>query len=258
MDPIPFHQTCSKVAPHLALVLGSGMGSVVERWGRIASLPYSSTKQSHVHGHLGQYSLVKVHEVPLLVLEGRCHYYEGYTWDQVVEPTHFAASVGVRAILHTNAAGGIRDDLPPGTLMAITDHLNCTYPSWWMSPRLLSPYSPRLLSFLDEAAKEINLTLKRGVYAALTGPCYETPAEIRALRSWEADAVGMSTVREVLAGVECGIECAALSCITNRAAGLSDSPLSHDEVLAVGKAQTERLALLVESFVNATSRRQGK
>lgn len=255
MDPLDFRETCIRLSPRLSLVLGSGMGEVVERWGRIASQPYATTShRKHVHGHRGQFSIVMIKDVPVLVLEGRCHFYEGYTWEQVVEPTKMAASLGVRAILHTNAAGGIRTDLAPGTLMAISDHLNCTFPNWWQIPRTSSPYSHRMMTCLDESARAIGSELPHGVYASLTGPSYETPAEIRALRSWGADTVGMSTVREVLSAVECGLECAAISCITNRAAGLNDGPLSHEEVLQVGKAQTERLATLLERFVASFSR----
>src|SRR5439155_9446331 len=121
-----------------------------------------------------------------------------------------------------------------------------TRPDWWRDRGRPSPYSPRLLEKLAEAATKTGIELHRGVYASLTGPCYETAAEIRALRHWGVDAVGMSTAREVLAGVERGMECAAVSCITNRATGLSDSPLSHEEVLQIAAAQSGRLAELIE------------
>jgi purine-nucleoside phosphorylase len=159
-------------------------------------------------------------------------------------------------LLLTNAAGGIHEALGPGSLMALRDHLEWTRPRAWLQPGpgalgppRPSPYSPRLLALLVQAAGDLVLALHQGVYAALTGPCYETPAEIRALRTWGADAVGMSTAREIKAGHDAGLECAAVSCITNRAAGLSGGPLDHQEVLATAAAQTERLAALLEAFL---------
>src|SRR5207253_10190429 len=135
---------------------------------------------------------------------------------------------------------------------ALRDHLSCNRPHWWKDPGpggRPSPYSPRLLAALARSAAALNSQLAQGVYAALTGPCYETPAEIRAYQAWGADAVGMSTAREVQAGHDAGMECAALSCITNRAAGLSDGPLNHQEVLTTAAAQQERLADLLEGLI---------
>jgi purine-nucleoside phosphorylase len=137
--------------------------------------------------------------------------------------------------------------------MALRDHLEWTRPYAWrhpgpggLGPARPSPYSPRLLALLGRAAEGLNLDLPQGVYAQVTGPCYETPAEVRALKAWGADAVGMSTAREIQAGVEAGLECAAVSCITNRAAGLSAEPLDHEEVLATAAAQSARLTELLE------------
>jgi purine-nucleoside phosphorylase len=171
----------------------------------------------------------------------------------VVRPILLAAELGAKFALLTNAAGGIRDDLAPGALMAIRDHLEWTRPTWWRHPGpgglgapRPSPYSVALLEVLAQAAQEVGLALPRGTYAALTGPCYETPAEIRALRAWGADAVGMSTAREVQAGANAGLACAAISCITNRAAGLSAAPLNHEEVLANAATVADRLGELLE------------
>ncbi len=152
----------------------------------------------------------------------------------------------------TNAAGGIADHLTPGSLMCLSDHLDCTRPCWWRLPRSETPYSPRLRTLLARAAQEAQVPLASGVYAAVTGPCYETPAEVRALKSWGADAVGMSTAREVEAAVAAGMECAAVSCITNKAAGLSDQPLTHEEVLATARSQARGMADLLERFLEST------
>jgi purine-nucleoside phosphorylase len=159
-------------------------------------------------------------------------------------------------LLLTNAAGGIRDDLGPGSLMALTDHIDWTRPFAWRhsgpgglgSPRP-SPYSPHLRESLTRTAESLDMRLTEGVYAQMTGPCYETPAEIRALRSCGADAVGMSTGREAARGAALGMECVAVSCICNRAAGLSEALIHHEEVLAIGKRLREKLAGLIERFL---------
>jgi len=167
-----------------------------------------------------------------------------------------AAFLGAKVLLLTDAAGGIHDALAPGSLMALTDHIEWTRPYCWrlpgpggVGPERPSPYSRRLRRLLVQTARDLGLELQEGIYAAVTGPCYETPAEIRALQVWGADAVGMSTAREVQATFALGMECAAVSCITNRAAGLSSSPLNHEEVLATAAAQGERLGQLLEAFL---------
>src|SRR5947209_7352270 len=180
---------------------------------------------------------------------GRLHAYEGHPWRRVVQPVRIARELGAEVLLVTNAAGGIRADLNPGDLMAIRDHIEWTRADCWRRPPRPSPYSPQLIEQLRQAATRISFVLASGVYAQVTGPSYETPAEIRALRACGADAVGMSTAREVQAGCDVGMACAALSCITNKAAGLSAGPINHEEVLATAAAQRERLAALVEAFL---------
>jgi purine-nucleoside phosphorylase len=209
-----------------------------------------------VAGHKGCLTLGEWGGERVLVFEGRLHYYEGHPWDSVVAPVRTAAALGARALLLTNAAGGIHDALGPGSLMALRDHIEWTRPRCWLhpgpgalGPPRPSPYSPRLLRVLAEAARGLGAKLLQGVYGAVTGPCYETPAEIRALKTWGADAVGMSTARELQAGCDLGLECAAVSCITNRAAGLSGATLNHEEVLATAAAQSDRLANLLEGFL---------
>jgi purine-nucleoside phosphorylase len=206
-----------------------------------------------VAGHGGSLALGDWAGLRVLVFEGRLHYYEGHPWETVVRPIRAAAALGARVALLTNAAGGIADGLHPGSLMALRDHLEWTRPYAWrhpgpggLGPARPSPYSPRLLALLGRAARGLNLDLPEGVYAQVTGPCYETPSEVGALKACGADAVGMSTAREVQAGVEAGLECAAISCITNRAAGLSAEPPDHEDVLATARAQSERLTELLE------------
>jgi purine-nucleoside phosphorylase len=245
--------------PQSAVVLGSGMSQVARRLQRLSSVSFSEVPgmtATSVAGHKGCLTLGLWAERPVLVFEGRLHYYEVHSWPSVVVPVRTAMSLGVRVLLLTNAAGGIRDDVIAGSLMALRDHIEWTRPYCWrepgpgaLGPARASPYSARLLQVLVQAAGELGLQLHQGTYAAVTGPSYETPAEIRALKTWGADAVGMSTAREVQAAFDSGLECAAVSCITNKAAGLSAAPLNHEEVLAVAAGQSENLGNLLERFL---------
>jgi purine-nucleoside phosphorylase len=235
------------VPPQVALVLGSGMSTVADGLRPQLSVPFGDIPglpAVSVAGHKGRVTLGDWAGRRVLLYEGRLHFYEGHSWDRVVLPVKLAAELGVWVLLQTNAAGGIRDDLGPGSLMAIRDHIEWTRPYCWrepgpgaLGPSRPSPYSPRLLDVLGQAADELGIPLPRGVYGAVTGPCYETPAEVRALKAWGADAAGMSTARETQAGCDVGLECAAVSLITNKAAGLSAAPLDHKEVLTTAAAQ---------------------
>ena len=259
MQPSPrfaeLADSCRLAPPRIVLVLGSGMGDVARQLHNVVHVPFAEIPGlpvTSVHGHRGCLTLGDWSGRRVLLFEGRLHYYEGHSWELVTRPIRLAAELGAKVAVLTNAAGGIRDDLEPGGLMALHDHIEWTYPSCWRRPgpgglggTRPSPYSPRLLDCLDRAASAMGLTLPRGVYAQLTGPCYETPAEIRALKKWGADAVGMSTAREVQAGVEAGLECAAVSLITNKAAGLAVGVLSHEEVLATGASGAGRVGELL-------------
>jgi purine-nucleoside phosphorylase len=185
---------------------------------------------------------------PLVLFRGRLHFYEGHAWDQVAAPTRAAAGWGVKVVLLTNAAGGIHDALDPGDLMALRDHHFLQRPNAWRGLPRPTPYSPHLTELLQAIERERGRELMAGVYAAVTGPCYETPAEIRALKAMGADAVGMSTAFEAMTALECGMEVAAISCITNKAAGLSCGPLDHAEVLANARRPAERISEVLEAF----------
>jgi purine-nucleoside phosphorylase len=252
-------ESCRRSPPRVVLILGSGMGDVAQQLRdsvRVAFADVPGLPAATVHGHKGHLTLGDWAGRRVLLFEGRLHYYEGHVWEVVTRPIRLAAELGAQVAVLTNAAGGIRDGFQPGDLMAIRDHVECTYPASWRRPGpgglggpRRSPYSPRLLGCLRRAAGMTGLKLPLGVYAQLTGPCYETPAEIRALKAWGADAVGMSTAREIEAGVEAGLECAAVSLITNRAAGLSAGTLSHAEVLAAGASGATRVAQLLEALL---------
>jgi purine-nucleoside phosphorylase len=240
----------------VAIVLGSGLSGLVDRCHTASRLSFAEVpglSPTSVVGHSGCLSLGLWGGKRILLFEGRLHYYEGHPWRSVTQPIQIAHYLGARILLLTNAAGGIDEALSPGSLMAIRDHIEWTRAFCWRhadsGSSRVAPYSPRLLQILTEAARKVGFELPSGIYAAVTGPCYETPAEIRALKFWGADAVGMSTAREVQAGHELGMECAAVSCITNRAAGLGAAPINHEEVLATAAAQTERLSELLEAYL---------
>jgi purine-nucleoside phosphorylase len=245
--------------PEAALVLGSGLAPVAQRvlpscqvgFADVPGLPPAT-----VAGHRGRVLLGDWCGRRVLIFEGRAHFYEGHAWREVTVAVRVAASLGAGVLLLTCAAGGIRDDLGPGSLLAIRDHIEWTRPFCWrepgpggLGPLRVPPYAPRLLGLLGEAAVAAGVGLAGGIYATVSGPCYDTPAEIRALRAWGADAVGMSTAREAQAAADAGMECAAVACITNRAAGLSGAPLDHGEVLANASRQSETLASLLEELL---------
>jgi purine-nucleoside phosphorylase len=244
--------------PQVALILGSGLSKLAERLKVSVAVAFSQIPglvPTSVAGHEGRLSLGDWAGKRLLVFEGRLHFYEGHSWATVTRPVSIAKSLGAQNLLLTNAAGGIRPSLAPGSLMLVRDHLEWIRPYCWRSsgpgglgPDRPSPYSSRLLGILKAAGRKLDQELPEGTYAAMTGPNYETPAEIRALAKCGADAVGMSTAREIEAGRDLGLECAAISCITNRAAGLG-SPIHHEEVLATAAATCERLADLIEAFL---------
>jgi purine-nucleoside phosphorylase len=249
----PFAAAVREHQPRVAVVLGSGLGSVPHRFDEAAAVPFGDVPglvAPAVHGHAGRVSVGRCGGCPLVVFRGRPHFYEGHPWDRVAAPVRAAAGWGVRVLLLTNAAGGIHDSLGPGDLMVLRDQLYLQRPNAWkeLTHSRPSPYSPRLIRLLQAIERDRGRDLMAGVYAAVTGPCYETPAEIRALRAMGADAVGMSTAFEARTAVECGMEVAAISCITNKAAGLSGKPLDHAEVLANARRPAERLSEILEAF----------
>jgi purine-nucleoside phosphorylase len=253
------HSPFADARPQVAIVLGSGMSPMADRLTETRSVPFAELPDfaaPSVAGHKGNLLLGRWAGKQVLVFDGRLHYYEGHPWGRVIVPAQMAASLGVRMLVLTNAAGGIHEALTPGSFLAIRDHIEWTRAYCWrhagpggLGGARPAPYSARLLGLLERAAADLAIPLRQGVYAAVTGPNYETPAEIRALRIWGADAVGMSTTREAQAAFDLGIECAALSCITNWAAGLKDGPLNPDEVLANATARSEQMAELIEALL---------
>ncbi|MCB9832403.1 MAG: purine-nucleoside phosphorylase [Planctomycetes bacterium] len=248
--------------PAIGIVLGSGLAPLAAEVVEARRIPTSSLPgypPSTVLGHEGVFLAGKIAERELLMLSGRIHAYEGYGLDEVVMPVRLMALAGVRTLILTNAAGGLAPEFQPGDLMLIEDHLNLQGNSPLRGPNvadwgprfpdMTEVYSRRLRELALARAGAQGLDLRRGVYASCPGPQYETPAEIRMLRALGADAVGMSTVPEAIVARHMGLEVLAFSVISNLAAGISPTPLDHEEVVAAGLAVGPRLAALVRAIV---------
>jgi purine-nucleoside phosphorylase len=207
----------------------------------------------------------KVDSVPVLAMQGRVHYYEGYSLEEVTFPVRTFGLLGVKTLILTNAAGGINVQLAQGALMVISDHLNLMGVNPLRGPNderfgprfpdMSSVYSPELQELVVEEAKAINVEVRRGRYGALSGPSYETPGEIHMLRNLGADAVGMSTVPEAIVARHMGLEVLGISCITNMAAGISDEPINHEEVMATGDRVRATFTELLQRVIGAINRR---
>lgn len=252
------------LAPRIGIVLGSGLGAAAEAVTSAVRVPYREIPhfpQSTVEGHLGQIVAGNLGGAEVVLLQGRVHFYEGYSPLEVTFPLRVLGALGVRAGVLTNAAGGIQEGLSLGQLVALSDHINMmgwnplTGPN---EPRfaripgaglrffdMTEAYSKRLRALAQKAAHEEGFELKEGIYLATPGPSFETPAEIRAFRALGATLVGMSTVPETIVARHMGIEVLGISCVTNLAAGLGATPLSHEEVFATGRKVEARLAGLL-------------
>lgn len=229
--------------PEVGLILGSGLGDYADEIKIVKTIEYSEITGfpvSTVKGHKGRFVFGYVEETPVVIMQGRVHYYEGYKMSDVVLPIRLMGMLGAKKILLTNAAGGINDAYKPGDFMMITDHITTGVPSPLIGPNLeelgtrfpdmSEVYTKRLQNVVRKSAAECGIDLKEGVYVQFTGPNYETPAEIRLARSWGGDAVGMSTAVEAMAACHMGLEVCGISCITNLAAGMSKEQLNHKEV----------------------------
>jgi len=248
----------SKLRPRIALVLGSGLGAFADQFSAAAKIPYAKIPhfpRSTAIGHVGQLVLGTVGGVPVAGMQGRVHLYEGYSAKQVAFPLRVFSRMGVKAVILTNAAGGINLNYREGALVAVRDHINLQGANPLMGPNddrfgprfpdMTRAYDPDFRRFVAEEGKKLNLNLHEGVYLACAGPNYETPAEIHAFRTLGADLVGMSTVPEVLAARHSGIRVLGISCVTNMAAGITGKTLSADEVFETGaRVKTQFIALL--------------
>lgn len=248
--------------PEVGLILGSGLGDYAEDINAVQSISYTDIEGfpiSTVTGHKGRFVFGYVENVPVVVMQGRVHYYEGYPMSDVVLPTRLMGLLGIQKLVLTNAAGGINASFFPGDFMMITDHITTGVPSPLIGanleelgvrfPDMSEVYSKRLQAILRDAATTCGIDLKEGVYVQLTGPNYETPAEIRMCRSWGGDAVGMSTACEAMAARHMGLEVCGISCITNLAAGISSQQLNHQEVQEIADRVSKPFKKLITEII---------
>jgi len=251
------------LVPGIGIVLGSGLGGLAAALEAPLAIPFSDLPgwpPASAPGHAGRLLLGHLAGVPVVLLQGRLHVYEGHDPGLVVQPVLLMGRLGAGTILLTNAAGGVNAAWPAGTLMAIADHLNLTGLNPLIGPNadLLGPrfpdltdaWSPRLRGLLHEAAAAEDVPLEEGVYAGLLGPNYETPAEVRMLRALGADAVGLSTVLEAIAARWAGLELAGVSLVTNPGAGVTGLPLSHEEVLIAANEAGPRFERVVRRWIS--------
>jgi purine-nucleoside phosphorylase len=249
-------------APRVGVVLGSGLGAFADTLDEVKKVPYADLPHfaaSTVPGHSGTLCFGASSGVSVVCMQGRIHLYEGHAVESVVHGVRTMARLGVESVLLTNAAGGLEPSWAPGDLMVVTDHLNLTGHNPLLGPNDASlglrfvdmsrAYDPDHVRALESVAVTSSIPLRAGVYAGLLGPSYETPAEVRMLRGLGAHAVGMSTVLEVLALRHMGVRVAALSCITNLAAGISSTLLDHSEVEATAKLRKDALITLIRGWI---------
>lgn len=261
-ETIAYIQSKTDYRPEIAIVLGSGLGQLGEKLEQVCVIPYEELphwKSSTAPGHSGRLLFGMLGGKQVVCMQGRLHYYEGYSMEDITYPVRVMAKLGVNNLLLSNAAGGINTEFAPGNLMLITDHINFLGRNPLMGPNeadfgvrfcdMSYAYNPELRCVALEAAQELGQTLQQGIYVATTGPSYETPAEIRMFRLWGASAVGMSTVPEVIVANHCGIRVLGISCITNMAAGVLNQPLTEEEVLETGARSGAEFQALMTRIV---------
>jgi len=248
--------------PIVGLILGSGLGVLADEIENPVKIPYKDIPNfpiSTVKGHAGQLVIGKLHGVQVVAMQGRFHFYEGYSMQVITFPVRVMKEIGVEKLVVTNAAGGVNEGFTPGDLMLITDHINNmgTNPLIGSNieefgprfPDMSMAYDPELQKVAEKSAERLGIEMKKGVYIAFTGPSYETPAEVRLARKLGGDAVGMSTVPEVIVAVHSGLKVLGISCITNMAAGILSQPLSHAEVIETTQMVKSKFLSLVKEIV---------
>ncbi len=257
-------RTRSAVIPRTGLILGSGLGVLGDRIPGSDAIPYEDIPGfpvSTVEGHAGRLVLGDLGGGPVAVMQGRFHYYEGYSMEEVVFPVRVMKLLGVETLIVTNAAGGVNTAFEPGDLMLITDHIKLFTDSPLRGPNIdqfgprfndmSAAYTPALRELARKVAKQAGIALREGVYAHMAGPSFETPAEIRMLRTLGADAVGMSTVPEVITAAHASMRVLGISAISNMAAGILDQPLNHEEVIETGRQVQDTFVALIQAILEA-------
>src|SRR6267378_4771857 len=248
--------------PRIAVVLGSGLGDFADEFQNAVAIPYAEIPgfpTSTAQGHAGRLVVGTVDNVPVAAMQGRVHFYEGYSLEEVTFPVRTFKLLGIKTLVLTNAAGGVDVQLSQGALMVINDHLNLMGANPLRGPNddrfgprfpdMTEVYSRELQELAVAEARAIGVDLRRGIYAGLAGPSYETPAEIHMLRGFGADAVGMSTVPEAIVARHMSMQVLGISCITNMAAGISDQPINHDEVMEIGRRVRDTFARLLRRLI---------
>jgi len=270
-------RTATDLAPHIGIILGSGLGNFANHVRGATRIPYAEIPhfpRSTVQGHSGHLVLGTIAGVPVAVMQGRVHAYEGYSMEQVTFPVRVLGILGVEQLIVTNAAGGINTRYGQGAIVAISDHINLTGSNAALGPNdprfgllpgsgqrffdMTAAYSPTLRKLATAEAEKHGWTLDEGVYIGVLGPSYETPAEIRAFRTLGADLVGMSTVHEVIVARHMGIEVLGLSVVTNMAAGVLDQPINHEEVMDIGKRIASQFTSLLTALIPQLGEQSGK
>lgn len=249
--------------PKVGLILGSGLGVLAEEIVNPVKIKYADIPNfptSTVEGHTGQLVIGELNGMTVLAMQGRFHFYEGYGLNEVTFPVRVMKSLGIKTVIVTNAAGSVNNDFKPGDLMLITDHINNAGSNPLIGPNdkefgvrfpdMSTAYTPALQKLAVDTAKEMEIDLQQGVYVWNSGPSYETPAEIRMLQKLGGDAVGMSTVPEVIVARHSGLDVVGISCISNMAAGILDQPLSHEEVIETTEKVKVTFIRFVKELVN--------
>lgn len=249
--------------PEVGIILGSGLGELADEYCDLA-IPYSEIpgfEASTISGHKGRLVFAKINGKNVVMMQGRFHYYEGHSIQKVVYPVKVMKKLGVKTLIVTNAAGGVNPAFNPSDLMVITDHINCMGINPLIGenddsmgerfPDMSEAYTPRLIDLTKKVASKLSIDLQEGVYLAMTGPSYETPAEIRMARTMGADAVGMSTVPEAIIASWAKMDLIGISCICNSAAGVSDISLSHEDVIHAANIAKDRFKLLVKEIIKS-------
>lgn len=247
--------------PEIGIILGSGLGDFADNFESIV-IPYNKIpgfEKSAVHGHKGQLVFAEIDGKKVVMMQGRYHFYEGYSMQTVTYPVKVMKKLGVETLIITNAAGAVSGDYIPGELMFITDHINLmgTNPLIGKNddslgtrfPDMSEVYNKDLIEIAVDVAEKLNINYQKGVYVATTGPSYETPAEINMFRMIGGNAVGMSTAPEAIVANYCGIKVLGISCLTNYAAGVTDSPLNHEEVIETANKVKESFKNLLSEFI---------
>ncbi len=257
-DSIDYINTYTEgFSPEIGIILGSGLGEIADKYCEYA-IPYSDIPHfvsSTISGHKGQLVFANIEGRPVVMMQGRNHYYEGYSMEEITYPIKVMRALGVKTIILTNAAGAINKSFQPGDLMVITDHINFMGNNPLIGPNdfrigprfpdMSEVYNKNLIKIVDAAARHLRIDIKHGVYIATTGPSYETPAEIKMARTMGADAAGMSTVPEAIVANYCGMNVIGISCITNFASGISTRKLTHEEVIETAEKVKENFIKLI-------------